>query len=325
MERRILKDFQIGLVEGIVNEVLVKSHEPKDVFSQIAKAIGTRASGKNTNWNELVRKNTVKDPIGSTNASIQRVHRRSLRRAIMDSAHKGMDINTEKLLEYNPLLSEVSQTTRVAYVKFMSKKMKKDDHADTVFIQNETDSKLTKTLSFDDGDSKPGTAAFGSLVTKASIKRRESEEEMQVPPTTTDTISVQQPSDARDIKDFRCRTPIVEDPNEEDRVTSPEDKNGEMSPQSPTSPAVLMSPEKESPSPKPSTPIPTISQTPAPAEEEVATTAAPDQNPSDLLQVASRSKSRSATPTDAHRPVTPIMTSSKGKSAVSGRSMEGWI
>lgn len=46
MERRILKDFQIGLVEGIVNEVLVGPTQPKDVFSQIAKAIGGRASNK---------------------------------------------------------------------------------------------------------------------------------------------------------------------------------------------------------------------------------------------------------------------------------------
>lgn len=46
MERRILKDFQIGIVEGIVNEVVQSSKEVKDVFSSIAKAIGKKASGK---------------------------------------------------------------------------------------------------------------------------------------------------------------------------------------------------------------------------------------------------------------------------------------
>lgn len=46
MERRILKDFQIGIVEGIVNEVVSGSKEVKDVFSSIAKAIGKKASGK---------------------------------------------------------------------------------------------------------------------------------------------------------------------------------------------------------------------------------------------------------------------------------------
>lgn len=45
MERRLLKDFQIGIVEGIVQDVISSDqHEPKDVFSQIAKAIGSRAS-----------------------------------------------------------------------------------------------------------------------------------------------------------------------------------------------------------------------------------------------------------------------------------------
>lgn len=45
MERRLLKDFQIGIVEGIVQDVLSSEHEPKDLFSQLAKAIGSRSSG----------------------------------------------------------------------------------------------------------------------------------------------------------------------------------------------------------------------------------------------------------------------------------------
>lgn len=44
MERRLLKDFQIGIVEGIVKDVLTTEPEPKDVFSQIAKAIGRRSN-----------------------------------------------------------------------------------------------------------------------------------------------------------------------------------------------------------------------------------------------------------------------------------------
>lgn len=46
MERRILKDFQIGIVEGIINESLQAAKEPKDVFSTIAKVIGKRSSSK---------------------------------------------------------------------------------------------------------------------------------------------------------------------------------------------------------------------------------------------------------------------------------------
>ena len=46
MERRILKDFQIGIVEGIVNEALQTVKAPKDVFSTLAKVIGKRQSSK---------------------------------------------------------------------------------------------------------------------------------------------------------------------------------------------------------------------------------------------------------------------------------------
>jgi transient receptor potential cation channel subfamily C member 4 len=46
MERRILKDFQIGIVEGLINETLQSAKEPKDVFSTLAKVIGKRSSSK---------------------------------------------------------------------------------------------------------------------------------------------------------------------------------------------------------------------------------------------------------------------------------------
>ena len=45
MERRILKDFQIGFVENIINEA-VSGKEVKDVFSSIAKALGKKTSNK---------------------------------------------------------------------------------------------------------------------------------------------------------------------------------------------------------------------------------------------------------------------------------------
>lgn len=46
MERRILKDFQIGIVESIVNEAVKNSSESRDVFSSIAKAINKRSTNK---------------------------------------------------------------------------------------------------------------------------------------------------------------------------------------------------------------------------------------------------------------------------------------
>lgn len=46
MERRILKDFQIGIVETIVSDAVKSSTEARDIFSSIAKAMNVRASAK---------------------------------------------------------------------------------------------------------------------------------------------------------------------------------------------------------------------------------------------------------------------------------------
>ncbi|KAI8440838.1 hypothetical protein MSG28_009149 [Choristoneura fumiferana] len=111
MERRILKDFQIGIVEGIIKDVISKENKPKDVFSQIAKAIVRRGStdSKKRDWNALVRTNTGKrDPIGTTAEALTKRSRQSLRMHILDN------------------LSGVTPTTRVAYAKFMRSKIKSD-------------------------------------------------------------------------------------------------------------------------------------------------------------------------------------------------------
>lgn len=47
IERRILKDFQIGIVESIITEaVKTASNEGRDVFTQIAKAMNKRSASK---------------------------------------------------------------------------------------------------------------------------------------------------------------------------------------------------------------------------------------------------------------------------------------
>lgn len=46
MERRILKDFQIGIVESIVSEAVKNTAESRDVFSSIAKAINKRSTSR---------------------------------------------------------------------------------------------------------------------------------------------------------------------------------------------------------------------------------------------------------------------------------------
>lgn len=127
MERRLQKDFQIGIVEGIVNAVIQSEKEPKDVFSQIAKAIGRKTSGsKKKDWNAMVRQNTVaKDPIGSTTEASMKQTRRSLRRHLQHHPNSDLaSLDPNRLVEYNPNLSEVTPTTRIAYAKFMMSRTK---------------------------------------------------------------------------------------------------------------------------------------------------------------------------------------------------------
>lgn len=123
MERRLQKDFQIGIVEGIVAAAIQNEKEPKDVFSQIARAIGKRASGSGSkkDWNAVVRKNTLaRDPIGSRSEALVRQTRRSLRRQQMLAPNSDLaSFDPERLVEYNPNLSVVSPTTRIAYAKFI--------------------------------------------------------------------------------------------------------------------------------------------------------------------------------------------------------------
>lgn len=101
MERRLLKDFHIGIVEGIVSDVVTSMKEPKDVFTQIAKAMGRRKSSKD--WNALVRRKTlVQDHIGSAQeAETARQNRQSLRKHIVTSIKESVAIDHEKLLGKN--------------------------------------------------------------------------------------------------------------------------------------------------------------------------------------------------------------------------------
>lgn len=155
MERRLLKDFQIGLVEGLIQDAMASNEKgPKDVFSKIAKAIGRRTSqgSKKKDWNAVVRQKSVaRDPIGSTAEGAERRHRQSVRRYILDHQKDSlMSMDAERLVEYNPLLAEIAPAARVAYAKFKIPKIKQEyeenttgqddvfDNAPTVDIVDET-------------------------------------------------------------------------------------------------------------------------------------------------------------------------------------------
>ncbi|XP_067619086.1 transient receptor potential protein isoform X2 [Eurosta solidaginis] len=133
MERRILKDFQIGFVENLQQEMTLGEEGGKDIFSSLARVIGKKKSLKSgeKDWNAIARQNTMSaDPIGSKRSSIQRHSQRSLRRRIIDQANDGLKMNQNQLIEYNPNLGEVTRATRVAYVKFMKKKLASDEQGD---------------------------------------------------------------------------------------------------------------------------------------------------------------------------------------------------
>lgn len=138
MERRLLKDFQIGLVEGLIQDAMTSSDKgPKDVFSKIAKAIGRRTSqggSKKKDWNAMVRQKSVaRDPIGSTAEGTERRHRQSVRRYILDHQKDSlMSMDANKLVEYNPLLAEIAPAARVAYAKFKIPKIKQEYEENTM-------------------------------------------------------------------------------------------------------------------------------------------------------------------------------------------------
>lgn len=225
MERRLLKDFQIGLVEGIVSDA-IKDKQPKDVFSRIAKAIGKRSGSKGKkDWNALVRRNTLKkDPIGSTNEAY---NRQSLRRHILENQSSALSaMDPQKLIEYNPKLSTVSPAARVAYAKFKIQKIKQEFDNKEQGIESETTSCKGAEDVFEDQ-----VASVTDVKETDSIVRprpKSSLKQLSMAPGKLPSQSDEgQPDQASSgssrpslQKEFRPRTPIQEDPRED--MTSPE-------------------------------------------------------------------------------------------------------
>ncbi|CAL8109852.1 unnamed protein product [Orchesella dallaii] len=121
MERRLMKDFQIGVIEAAVKEAIVADEgNTKDMFARIARAIGGKKQKKD--WNEMVRKASVRaDPIGSKQTSLRR-RKASVRRRRVEAENAALfSMDPDQLAEYNPKLQELSAATRVAYAKFKTK------------------------------------------------------------------------------------------------------------------------------------------------------------------------------------------------------------
>ncbi|XP_050740535.1 transient receptor potential protein-like isoform X1 [Eriocheir sinensis] len=124
MERRLMKGFNIGMVEGIMTEILTSDKKPKNIFGKLARAMGKK---KKEDWNAKVSRASLRrDQIGSSQTSLRR-SRTSIRRRIQHENEMLLKtLNPEKIVEYNPNLEDYSATTRVAYARFKVNTLKKE-------------------------------------------------------------------------------------------------------------------------------------------------------------------------------------------------------
>lgn len=256
-------------------------------------------------------------------------------------------MNTETLLQYNPKLADVSHTTRVAYAKFMTTKIKKE----IKFV--------------DEKERERGTLALNKFKANAGILKKTitinpeniTIEEQVTPPSPTPAPS---PIPPEENKDFRARTPIEEDPLEDlksptptpssdlieqySRKSSREDspmpkqrsesiesaKNRRVSTPEPK----IESDEDKEETPKSSKPLDN-SATKAPEIVEIK-----EEQPLDTLKVnddeikeVSKTPQKSSSnnlsvPGASQTPSSPSMsisTGDKGKSKVSGKTLTGWL
>ncbi|KAJ9594804.1 hypothetical protein L9F63_013896, partial [Diploptera punctata] len=251
MERRLQTGFQIGLVEGIINEVITSNKEPRDVFSKIARAIGRGSTYKNKkkDWNAMVRRSTtIRNPIGSSNEVMVRRSRQSIRRHIISNYGNALqNMDPEQLVEYNPKLSGVTPATRIAYAKFKAAKIRheyeqsqqspsihrksvasrsasvtSDDVFDSNISSEEHQSMRKESLSglgnvpVPSSDDPPSQEQSTSQSEK-SEETTENQSENVTFETVDDTIvtpEVPRTSSSSMKKDFRSRTPIQEEDEE---------------------------------------------------------------------------------------------------------------
>lgn len=124
MERRLMKGFNIGMVEGIMTEILTADKKPKNIFSKLARAMGKK---KKEDWNSRVSRASLRrDQIGSSQTSLRR-SQTSIRRRIQYENEKLLSsLNPDDIAEYNPNLRAHTPTTRIAYARFKVNTLKKE-------------------------------------------------------------------------------------------------------------------------------------------------------------------------------------------------------
>ncbi|CAL4075123.1 unnamed protein product, partial [Meganyctiphanes norvegica] len=124
MERRLMKGFNIGMVEGVLQDIVAGDKKPKNIFGKLAKAMKKK---KSVDWNSRVSKASLKrDQIGSSRTSLNRSQTSLRRRIKMENEILLKTYDPEKILDYNPNLESHTPQTRIAYAKFKVGTLKKD-------------------------------------------------------------------------------------------------------------------------------------------------------------------------------------------------------
>jgi transient receptor potential cation channel subfamily C member 4 len=134
MERRLMKDFQIGCVENLLTEVVQTKGPSKDIFSNLAKAISNKVTGSKANiQGSKVSKDAFgrkkADPIGSSaNVKDQEAKRQSMRRQLSKNAITNFkEVNVDEIVKAHPQLEGESQGTKVAFAKWTMGKERVSD------------------------------------------------------------------------------------------------------------------------------------------------------------------------------------------------------
>ncbi|KAA0193449.1 hypothetical protein HAZT_HAZT002576 [Hyalella azteca] len=103
MERKLMKGFNIGRVEGIVNEILTETKKPGNIFGKLAHAIGSRRKSVKTDWNAKVHRSSMRrDQIGSSSTSLSRSQASIRKRIQFENEQLLQSMNPSNITEYNP-------------------------------------------------------------------------------------------------------------------------------------------------------------------------------------------------------------------------------
>jgi transient receptor potential cation channel subfamily C member 4 len=130
MERRLMKDFQIGCVENLLEEVVKSSKgSSKDVFSKLARAMGkkqdskTNLTGSKVSQDAFGRKKTGADGQGSATMVDETSGRRvSLRRLSHKTLQTFNEINVDDINKLHPQLEKEGKGTKVAFAQWTKSK-----------------------------------------------------------------------------------------------------------------------------------------------------------------------------------------------------------